>query len=393
MLPLEEGVYRVSNASADLRRCATSSCLGGVNAQLGVNCRNKTTGPYCKLCAIDDGSHYFDINDSECLECNTNLAASYGVGGAGVVLGLIVLLLCVRFKPHKRAGMQRLGAKLNHLLVGLSLRAKVKQLLSLYQVVTQVSSVYVVQMPEKVQDLIDIIKFLNINIFSIGLPLQCLGLHDYVTQLFFVIVTPIGLSALILLLHFLWAWYCCCKPAAEPSGSRPRVFRRALLAALPTLVMLAFLVFPSVSSVAFSAFDCEEFDDGSSYLRSDYAIRCDDGEGSDGGKEYARALHLAYVGIGLYPVGVPLTQLLLLLQAKRAIMSGTDSALSNALASLHRDFAPRMFAWEIVEIWKKLFLVGFAALIKPATVDQLVAALVFSLIFLLLLAEFRKILV
>ena len=53
---------------------------------------------------------------------------------------------------------------------------------------------------------------------------------------------------------------------------------------------------------------------------------------------------------------------------------------------MRQDFDPEMFAWEIGEQWKKLFLVGFAALIKPATIDQLVVGLMFSLTFMLLLA-------
>ena len=34
--------------------------------------------------------------------------------------------------------------------------------------------------------------------------------------------------------------------------------------------------------------------------------------------------------------------------------------MSNALAFLHRDFEPRAYYWEIVEVTKKLFLVGTA---------------------------------
>lgn len=36
------------------------------------------------------------------------------------------------------------------------------------------------------------------------------------------------------------------------------------------------------------------------------------------------------------------------------------TALSNALAFLHRDFEPRAYYWEIAEVFKKLFLVGAA---------------------------------
>ena len=39
-----------------------------------------------------------------------------------------------------------------------------------------------------------------------------------------------------------------------------------------------------------------------------------------------------------------------------------------------------------MEAWKKLFLVGFAVLVFPGTIEQLVIAFLFSLIFLLILS-------
>ena len=127
------------------------------------------------------------------------------------------------------------------------------------------------------------------------------------------------------------------------------------------------------------AFDCEEFDNGSSFLRADYSVRCE-------GDEYTRIKGLAALAIALFPVGIPLSQLLMLLSAREAIANGRHSRLERALAFLHSDFEPSIFWWEIAEQWKKLFLVGFAALIKPASVDQLVVSLMFALIFMLVVA-------
>lgn len=68
-------------------------------------------------------------------------------------------------------------------------------------------------------------------------------------------------------------------------------------AALPWLLMLFFVVFPMVSSSAFRAFSCEDFGNGYSYLRADYAIECNT-------EAYVRVERLAWVGILLYPVGI-----------------------------------------------------------------------------------------
>ena len=50
--------------------------------------------------------------------------------------------------------------------------------------------------------------------------------------------------------------------------------RLGLLSALPWLLSLSFLVFPMVSSAAFRAFSCEEFDTGRAFLFADYSVEC-----------------------------------------------------------------------------------------------------------------------
>lgn len=52
-----------------------------------------------------------------------------------------------------------------------------------------------------------------------------------------------------------------------------------------------------VSNTAFRAFSCEDFGNGRSFLRADYAIECDT-------EAYTRVEQLAWLGILLYPVGI-----------------------------------------------------------------------------------------
>ena len=51
---------------------------------------------------------------------------------------------------------------------------------------------------------------------------------------------------------------------------------------------------------------------------------------------------------------------------------------------LCQDYEPAYFWWELVEAWKKLVLVGFAVLVSPGSVVQLVSAFLFALIYMLL---------
>lgn len=94
-----------------------------------------------------------------------------------------------------------------------------------------------------------------------------------------------------------------------------------------------------VSSAAFSAFSCDEFDNGRSFLRADYSIECDS-------IRHTAAKDLAWLGILLFPVGMTLLYAVLLLLARRAIYTETPTALSRALDFLVRDFETDYYWWD-----------------------------------------------
>ena len=130
---------------------------------------------------------------------------------------------------------------------------------------------------------------------------------------------------------------------------------------------------------AFQAFSCETFDDDRAFLRADYAVEC----GTDA---HAAATFLAWLGLALYPFGISALYVALMARARPAILADKPSALSEALSFLVRDYEPFYLWWELMEAWKKLFLVGFAVLISPGSVVQLGIAFLFSLIFMLVVS-------
>ena len=74
----------------------------------------------------------------------------------------------------------------------------------------------------------------------------------------------------------------------------------------------------------------------------------------------------------------------LLFLSRRGILDNKPTSLSETLDFLVRDYEPAYLWWELIEAWKKLFLVGFAVLINPGSVVQLVIAFLFSLVYMLL---------
>ena len=84
------------------------------------------------------------------------------------------------------------------------------------------------------------------------------------------------------------------------------------------------------------------------------------------------------------PCGISALYAALMLLARDAILHEKPTRLSKALAFLVRDYEPAYLYWELVEAWKKLFLVGFAVLIEPGSIEQLVIAFLVALVYMLL---------
>ena len=368
-LPLQVGYYRTSNASDDLRRCPdfgnSSGCIGGIGSGEGP-CKASLRGPYCTLCVVTSASHFYDAETSTCLPCE-NEEVTPSLIAAAVVVVVIGALAWERLEPHRNVpSLKRAVSRLSRLASMLSLRAKGKQLLGFYQVATRISSVYEVPMPEAVSELLSFFELFNINIDGIGLPLQCYDLRTYAQQLAAAMLLPVVIAAL-LVLGFVTRSFC---RGAVTETTR---LDAGLLDALPWLLSLSFLVLPMVSSAAFRAFSCETFDDSRSFLRADYSIEC----GTD---THANAERLAWLAIILYPVGISVLYMVLMWSARHAIRSDKPTALSKSLGFLCRDYEPTYLWWELLEAWKKLFLVGFAVLIRPGSIEQLVSAFCFTLI-------------
>ena len=192
-------------------------------------------------------------------------------------------------------------------------------------------------MPSSVTALLDVFDYFNLDIDAFGLPLGCLQLGSFSDQLLFIVLLPCVLGLLVLTFSILAEVLTKHKDASLKAG---------LIRALPYLLYLAFYAFPLVSSRAFQAFDCEEFDDSTRFLRVDYSIDCNN-------VEYGRIFFLAWVAIAVYPVCIPLLYLTLLLTARKAILTEHPTDLSRRLTFLHQDYAPSMYWWEMVEISKK----------------------------------------
>ena len=94
------------------------------------------------LCNVTGTERYYNAQESACLECEGNVMAPLLMGIGVAVAAVVLIKLWVRFKPHRNVpALAKLADRIARAFTQLSLRAKLKQMLSFYQVATRVGTV------------------------------------------------------------------------------------------------------------------------------------------------------------------------------------------------------------------------------------------------------------
>jgi hypothetical protein len=156
-------------------------------------------------------------------------------------------------------------------------------------------------------------------------------------------------GALVLSLVYYMIMHGCAGITGSPEGtsaSLVKSLKAAVLYALPFLIFIAFCLVQSVSAGVFSAWDCIEFQlDSTSgvtkaFLRGDLSIECE----SD---MHTQMQNLSYAFFAVWPVGMPVFFLLVLLASREAIVKKCSTPLTHATSFLHQEFRGRFFWWEV----------------------------------------------
>ena len=418
-LDLVPGYWRQTNTSLDLRTCpdhsssndSSSGCQGGRGAS---PCKPELTGPYCQLCA-EENTYYVAATGAQvstCLECGTSGMSSEAGASLGVLVVVALILVLAwylresckecasvytegggkidieKVKNKLSFASQRLSSSRGESTRGLSklghAASRVRQVgkkveerswfkwllvagkfvVSFYQIATEIPDVYLVTLPASVQEVLATFESLSLDLFRF-MPLECMGVGNLHHNLLLHILAPLGLMALSPLLGL-------CIARRVEAGRRVHA---ALMYALRICLAVSWLFYPAICSLAFQAFNCDTFEDGSSYLYADYSIAC------DANQPPPALATTAWVAVLLYCVGVPLVYLLLLWLAHDAIESGKPTELSKALAFLHGSYEVHYYWWEIFERLQALVLVGFIVLVEPGSLAQLVTGMMCALSF------------
>ena len=386
-LPIKRGYFRLSLNSSDVRRCPdaatncsddSSECLGSTSGCRGTaypstasatGCHPTLWGPFCQLCnpSLGQDVYYVPAQQSEVAKCKaceetlTKTAVIAIAGAVGVVCGGCLLHLFSRLclSPRHREQLAYAWKRFNP-------GVKLKILIAFYQIATKVEMVYQVEMPVGVKRLLARFSVIVSLGFSVGsTPLQCIGLGGYFNLLLASMILPVAIVIVIVLVSVVVMLF------------QRRCSGRVLVGlALPWILKFLFLVYPIVTNVAFMGFPCYTFEeDGSKYLKADVGVDCcvraDVGVDCKDHTYEDEILPLAWVAIGIYPIGLIILNAVLLFCARKAIMSGRQTPLRRATEFLHKEFEPHLFWWEIVEMLRRLLLVGLMLMVYEGQMLQI----------------------
>ena len=265
-------------------------------------------GAYCLLC-MEPSTHYFSAAANECQPC-TDTDTVFGVVTlcAAVVLIIGAVLLTHHWFVQPQLGS--MAQRIRTYAARISLRAKLRILISFAQIVSQLESVYDLRYPHEFRTLIGALSIVNIDLSWLpGLQLHCLGVRSLTSRLLVMTLAPLGIAFLVPLITL--------------------ARRRPLASCLPLVLSWIFLLFPAVSSFGFRALapcDCFMFVGGGHicFLREDYEVECT-------GTLFGRAaappdvLAAAWLAVFLWAVGVPVGYLILLFASAHGTRVGSSA--------------------------------------------------------------------
>jgi len=144
----------------------------------------------------------------------------------------------------------------------------------------------------------------------------------------------------------------------------------ALADAVPLALEISFLLVSTVSQSIFDTWDCSEYElDGDkvrTFLNADLQIVC---RGNDYPEEYDTIKTIAYASLFLWPIGMPLIYIVVLVPIRAELWQRKQTRWVKATEFLHQDYKPGLFLWEIVTLTQRLVLSGFVLLI-PIEADS-----------------------
>jgi len=165
-----------------------------------------------------------------------------------------------------------------------AIRSKIKILLVCHQILVQFPSILSVDLPENFSNYLDGMDWVNLDLASI-ISWTCLANTSFYQQLLAITILPLVTCFLIFVVYWIHDYF---SPRTDLKERYMQIF-----------YALSFIMFGTCSTKVFQTFLCEDFDDGSSYLKADYSVSCNT-------STYKIYRAYACCMLLVYPIGIPI---------------------------------------------------------------------------------------
>ena len=290
-----------------------------------------------------------------------------------------------------------MSSKTTHIL-SLGLQTKLKIIVSFYQIVSSLETVYGIKVDDKLKELFDFFHYFSFDMFwLVSIPKSCMG--SMRLQLILSSIWPyimIGCVAIGMIIFR----YKKIKPYSRSLFPNLMSIKQSATHVkskiLHMIVFILYFSLPMVSQSIFEAKKCRAFkvQDSSppgylSFLLADMNIMCDDQRN----REFFSLQPIFWVAFTVWMVLTPLMFLVLLIRVKRSVQEGSPTRLALACRFLWEDYSNSAIFWDVIDTIRKLCLTGFIMFIDPQegsnkTIRLSVAAII-SVFYLGMLAASR----
>ena len=203
--------------------------------------------------------------------------------------------------------------------------------------------VYDLRLPDEYFQWMDFFSIFEVDVYEMIYPGLCLQ-GGFRSRLLLHALGPLILLAVVFVVGVLGSVAMQLKYSTEV---RKRPWLHSLLRTLPFLLFIAYCLVAGTSTSIFAAWRCEVFEVDSlavpitttKLLREDMTVACDLHK-----EEYSGIIWLAFSFVAIWPIGVPLAFLVLLISFRRKIQRGRGTRVVRATSFLHREYH-RIFYW------------------------------------------------
>ena len=270
----------------------------------------------------------------------------------GVSIGALCALLILIW-AFKKCVYKRMSKRSRR-----RLRATLKIIFVFLQVLVALPRILDMPLPPLFKDMLLYLKLPALNFVIDNLGVSCFVPTDFYWQLVTTTALPLLFIGLIFLFNLVTKLDCA----------------TALKASTGLCLLVLYGMLPVTSATIFSTFGCEDFDDGSSMLRTDYSVSCLDAN-------YASFKQYALVMVFVWPVGVPALFGTILVSNRKVLRNAATDEHGELMRNDDRSidryafffdvYKPRCWWWEIYESVRRVACTGVLVLFPLNSVLQL----------------------